>query len=163
MGEHGWFDKRLMYEESLRMPLMVRYPPEIEPGTVIDALVKNLDFAPTFLDYTGVAVPEDMQWESFRGLLNGERKDWRDAVYYTYYEHPSVHMVKRHYGVATDRYKLMHFYYNIDEWELYDLQEDPNGMKNLYDDPAYQEVLNELHDRLEALRILYGDSDKLNQ
>ncbi|MFO7823882.1 MAG: sulfatase [Cyclobacterium sp.] len=163
LGEHGWFDKRFMYEESLRMPLMVRYPPEIEPGTVIDALVQNLDFAPTFLDYTGVAIPEDMQGESFRGLLNGEREDWRDAVYYTYYEYPSVHMVKRHYGVATDRYKLMHFYYDIDEWELYDLQEDPNEMENLYNNPEYEEVQNELHRKLEALREQYGDSDELNQ
>jgi len=163
LGEHGWFDKRFMYEESLRMPLMVRYPPEIEPGTVIDALVQNLDFAPTFLDYTGVAVPEEMQGESFRGLLNGEQEEWRDAVYYTYYEYPSVHMVKRHYGVATERYKLMHFYYDIDEWELYDLKEDPNEMKNLYDDPDYEAIKNELHGKLEALREQYGDSDELNQ
>lgn len=163
LGEHGWFDKRFMYEESFRMPLMVRYPPEIEPGTVIDALVQNLDFAPTFLDYTGVAVPEDMQGESFRRLVSGEQGEWRDAVYYTYYEYPSVHMVKRHYGVATERYKLMHFYYDIDEWEMYDLQQDPNEMKNIYGDPAYEEVQKDLHSRLEALRTQYGDSDELNQ
>ncbi|WP_114752549.1 sulfatase family protein [Pleomorphovibrio marinus] len=163
LGEHGWFDKRFMYEESFRMPLMVRYPKEIEQGTVIDALVQNLDFAPTFLDYAGVNIPGDMQGESFRQLMNGEREDWKDAVYYTYYEYPSVHMVKRHYGVATDRYKLMHFYYDIDEWELYDLQEDPQELKNVYEDPAYEDIKHELHDRLEELRTQYGDSDELNQ
>lgn len=163
LGEHGWFDKRFMYEESFRMPLVVRYPPEIEAGTVIDALVQNLDFAPTFLDYTGVAIPEDMQGESFRRLVSGEQGEWRDAVYYTYYEYPSVHMVKRHYGVATERYKLMHFYYDIDEWEMYDLQQDPKEMKNIYGDPAYEQVQKELHTRLEALRTQYGDSDELNQ
>lgn len=163
LGEHGWFDKRFMYEESFRMPLMVRYPSEIEPGTVNDDLVQNLDFAPTFLDYAGVTIPDDMQGESFRRLVSGEQKEWRDAVYYTYYEYPSVHMVKRHYGVATDRYKLMHFYYDIDEWEMYDLQQDPKEMKNIYGDPAYEEVKKNLHSRLQALRIQYGDSDELNQ
>ena len=163
LGEHGWFDKRFMYEESFRMPLVVRYPPEIKPGTVIDALVQNLDFAPTFLDYTGVSIPDDMQGESFRKLVSGERGEWRDAVYYTYYEYPSVHMVKRHYGVATDRYKLMHFYYDIDEWEMYDLQQDPKEMKNIYGDPSYEQVQKDLHSRLAELRIQYGDSDELNQ
>ncbi len=163
LGEHGWFDKRFMYEESFRTPLMIRFPREIEPGTVINALVQNLDFAPTFLDYAGVAVPEDMQGESFRLLMSGESDDWRDAVYYTYYEYPSVHMVKRHYGVATDRYKLMHFYYDIDEWELYDLQEDPQELKNVYDDPSYEAVKKDMHARLEGVRRHYGDSDELNR
>lgn len=163
LGEHGWFDKRFMYEESFRMPLMVRYPPEIEPGTVIDALVQNLDFAPTFLDYTGVTIPNDMQGASFRKLVAGEQEEWRDAVYYTYYEYPSVHMVKRHYGVATERYKLIHFYYDIDEWEMYDLLRDPGEMKNIYGDSTYIQVQKDLHSRLEALRTQYGDSDALNQ
>ena len=109
LGEHGWFDKRFMYEESFRTPLLMRYPKEIKPGTKIDKLVQNLDFAPTFLDYAGIKIPEDMQGESFRRLVSGETGEWRDAVYYTYYEYPSVHMVKRHYGLATERYKLMHF------------------------------------------------------
>lgn len=163
LGEHGWFDKRFMYEESFRMPLMVRYPPEIEQGTVIDALVQNLDFAPTFLDYTGVTIPNDMQGASFRKLVSGELEEWRDAVYYTYYEYPSVHMVKRHYGVATERYKLIHFYYDIDEWEMYDLLRDPGEMKNIYGDSTYIQVQKDLHSRLEALRTQYGDSDALNQ
>ncbi|MFT4856987.1 MAG: arylsulfatase A-like enzyme, partial [Planctomycetota bacterium] len=122
LGEHGWFDKRFMYEQSFRTPLLVRYPKEIKPGTTIDKLVQNLDFAPTFLDYAGLDIPKEMQGESFRKLVSGESGEWREAVYYTYYEYPSVHMVKRHYGVATDRYKLMHFYYDIDEWEMYDLK-----------------------------------------
>jgi len=163
LGEHGWFDKRFMYEESFRTPLLVRFPKEIKPGTKIDKLVQNLDFAPTFLDYAGIEVPEDMQGESFRDLVSGKTSEWRDAVYYTYYEYPSVHMVKRHYGVATDRYKLMHFYYDIDEWEMYDLETDPSEMKNIYNDPAYVDVQKMMHQRLAELRTQYGDSDENNQ
>jgi arylsulfatase A-like enzyme len=162
LGEHSWFDKRFMYEESFRTPLLMRYPKEIKPGTVIDDLVQNLDFAPTFLDYAGIEAPEEMQGESFRKLVSGETGEWRDAVYYTYYEYPSVHMVKRHYGVATNRYKLMHFYYDIDEWEMYDLETDPMEMKNIYNDPTYADVQEMLHKRLEELREYYGDSDELN-
>lgn len=163
LGEHGWFDKRFMYEESFRTPLLVRYPKEIKPGTKIDKLVQNLDLAPTFLDYAGIEVPEDMQGESFRNLVSGKTSEWRDAVYYTYYEYPSVHMVKRHYGVATDRYKLMHFYYDIDEWEMYDLETDPSEMKNVYSDPAYSEVQEMMHERLAEMRTKYGDSDENDQ
>ncbi len=163
LGEHGWFDKRFMYEESFRTPLLIRYPKEIKPGTEIKQLVQNLDFAPTFLDYAGIDAPVEMQGESFRKLLAGETGEWRDAVYYTYYEYPSVHMVKRHYGVATDRYKLMHFYYDIDEWEMYDLETDPMEMKNIYNDPSYTDVREMLHERLEELRQYYGDSDENNE
>ncbi len=163
LGEHGWFDKRFMYEESFRTPLLIRYPKEIKPGTKIDKLVQNLDFAPTFLDYAGIEIPEDMQGESFRNLVSGKTGEWRDAVYYTYYEYPSVHMVKRHYGVATDRYKLMHFYYDIDEWEMYDLETDPSEMKNIYNDPAYADVQKMMHERLTELRAKYGDSDENDQ
>jgi arylsulfatase A-like enzyme len=162
LGEHGWFDKRFMYEESWRTPLLMRYPNEIKPGTKIGKLVQNLDFAPTFLDYAGIEVPEEMQGESFRRLVAGKTDKWHDAVYYTYYEYPSVHMVKRHYGVATERYKLMHFYYDIDEWEMYDLEKDPMEMKNIYDDPDYADVRKMLHEKLEELREYYGDSDELN-
>ncbi len=163
LGEHGWFDKRFMYEESFRTPLLIRYPREIKPGTEIDELVQNLDFAPTFLDYAGIDIPGDIQGESFRKLVSGESSEWRDAVYYTYYEYPSVHMVKRHYGVATKRYKLMHFYYDIDEWEMYDLEKDPLEMQNIYGDPGYADVQKDLHEKLEALREKYGDSDENNQ
>jgi len=163
LGEHGWFDKRFMYEESLRTPLIIRYPKEIKPGTKIDALIQNLDFAPTFLDYAGVEIPSDMQGESFRELVQGENSEWRDAIYYTYYEYPSIHMVKRHYGVRTNRYKLIHFYYDTDEWELYDLEKDPNEMQNLYNNPAYADVQKDMHKRLTELRAKYGDSDEKDE
>lgn len=163
LGEHGWFDKRFMYEQSFRTPLLMRFPKEIKPGTVNNDLVMNLDFAPTFLDYAGVEAPQDMQGESFRKLIAGEKVEWRDAIYYHYYEYPSEHMVKRHYGVRTDRYKLIHFYYDIDEWELYDLEKDPDEMKSVYNDPAYADVQKMLHLKLEELRAKYGDSDELTQ
>jgi arylsulfatase A-like enzyme len=163
LGEHGWFDKRFMYEESFRVPLLIRYPKEIKPGTKIGNLVQNLDFAPTFLDYAGAKVPADMQGESFRKLVSGKTKAWRNATYYTYYEYPGIHSVKRHYGIATDRYKLIHFYYDVDEWELYDLQKDPHDMKNVYNDPFYAEVRKMMHQRLEEVRAKYGDSDANDQ
>ncbi len=163
LGEHGWFDKRFMYEESFRMPLLVKYPKEIKPGTVVDELVQNLDFAPTFLDYAGVDIPEEIQGESFKDLVNGKVDEWREAIYYAYYEYPGEHRVNRHYGVGTDRYKLMHFYYDLDYWELYDLEKDPTEMNNIYDDAAYAEVQQEMHKKLEELRVQYGDSDEANE
>jgi len=163
LGEHGWFDKRFMYEESFRTPILMRFPKEIKAGTVVDKLVQNLDFAPTFLDYAGVKAPEDMQGMSFRNVVKGETAGWRDAIYYQYYEYPSVHMVKRHYGVRTNRYKLIHFYYDVDEWEMYDLEKDPHEMKSVYGDPAYADIQADLHKRLTELRAKYGDSDELDQ
>ena len=163
LGEHGWFDKRFMYEESLRTPLLMRYPKEIPAESKVNALIQNLDFAPTFLDYAGVPIPEDIQGESFRNIVNQKTENGRDAIYYTYYEYPSVHMVKRHYGVRTERYKLMHFYYDIDEWELYDLEKDPTEMINLYGQKEYEEVQKKMHLRLSELREKYGDSDELDQ
>ena len=163
LGEHGWFDKRFMYEESFRMPLLMRYPKEIKPGTVIDDLVQNLDFAPTFLDYAGIQAPEEMQGESFRDLVAGKTDEWRDAVLYTYYEYSAAHSVKRHYGIANKRYKLIHFYYDIDEWELYDLEVDPREMQNVYDDPDYSEIREKMHEDLDDIREYYGDSDELNE
>ena len=163
LGEHGWFDKRFMYEESFRTPILMRYPKEIGAGTQINELIQNLDFAPTFLDYAGVKIPGDIQGESFRKIVGGEASRWRDAIYYTYYEFPSVHMVKRHYGIRTNRYKLIHFYYDVDEWELYDLENDPAEMDNVYEDEQYKSVREEMHVRLAELREKYGDSDELNQ
>jgi arylsulfatase A-like enzyme len=163
LGEHGWFDKRFMYKESFRTPLLIRFPSEIKPGTEIDKLVQNLDFAPTFLDYAGVEIPEEMQGISFRNLVSGKTDEFRDAAYYTYYEYPGAHMVKRHYGVATQRYKLMHFYYDIDEWELYDLETDPAEMNNVYGNPDYVEIEKEMHTKLEEVREYYGDSDENNE
>jgi arylsulfatase A-like enzyme len=164
LGDHGWFDKRFMYEESLRMPLLIRYPKEIRCGAVSSDIVLNLDFAPTFLDLAGVTVPADMQGRSFRSLLKGRRpRDWRTSMYYHYYEYPGAHAVKRHYGIRTKRYKLIHFYYDIDAWELYDLQKDPNEMNNLYGNPAHDAIVKRLKTELERLRKQYGDSDELSQ
>ncbi len=164
LGEHGWFDKRWMYRESLRTPLLIRWPGVIQPGTVNNDLVSNLDFGETFIDIAGANVPEDMQGRSLVPVLKGNTpSDWRDAHYYHYYEHPSEHHVMRHYGITTDKYKLIHFYYDIDKWELYDLEKDPEEMKNVYNDPAYADVKKELLQKLEKLREKYKDSDALNQ
>ena len=163
LGEHGWFDKRFMYEESLKTPFLIRYPKEIPAGSEVNALIQNLDYAPTFLDYANVKIPEELQGESFRKIVSNETEEWRDAIYYTYYEYPSVHMVKRHYGIRTDRYKLIHFYYDIDEWELFDLQNDPNEMNNIYSNPKYSEIKEEMHKKLSELRIKYGDSKEMDQ
>ncbi len=158
LGEHGWFDKRFMYEESLRMPLLIRFPKEIRAGTKSDKMVLNLDFAETLLDLGGVTIPEEMQGESFRELFaNPDTEDWRDAIYYHYYEYPGVHAVKRHYGIRTRRYKLMHFYYDIDAWELYDLAKDPEEMNNLYGNPEYEGIIAELKERLEKLQEQYRE------
>ncbi len=158
LGEHGWFDKRFMYEESLKMPLLIRYPREIKAGSISDEMIMNLDFAETFLDYAGVPIPDDMQGRSFREILRGRKpKDWRKSIYYHYYEYPGYHSVKRHYGVRTNRYKLIHFYHDIDEWELYDLEKDPQEMKSVYNDPEYADIVKELTAELIRLRELYKD------
>ncbi|MHC4520631.1 MAG: sulfatase/phosphatase domain-containing protein, partial [Planctomycetota bacterium] len=159
LGDHGWFDKRFMYEESLRMPLLVRYPREIRPGKVSEEIALNLDFAETFLDYAGAEVPDDMQGRSLRPLLKGRTpEDWRASMYYHYYEYPAVHSVKRHYGVRTKRYKLIHFYHDIDEWELYDLKKDPEELRSVYNDPEYADVVKELTAELKRLRAHYKDT-----
>ena len=164
LGEHGWFDKRFMYEESLRMPLVVQLPGTVEPGSTNSDLVSNLDFAPTFLTLAGLDVPADMQGESLKPLLAGKTPDgWRESVYYHYYEYPAVHQAKRHYGVRTIRHKLMHFYDDIDAWELYDLEKDPNELNNVYDDPGYTDIAAELKTELARLRVKYGDSEELDQ
>jgi arylsulfatase A-like enzyme len=164
LGDHGWYDKRFMYEESLRMPLVVRYPERIEPGLVNENIVANLDLAPTFLELAGVKIPSDMQGQSLKDLLLNEHiDDWRQSLYYHYYEYPAVHMAKRHYGVRTQQYKLMHFYYDIDAWELYDLEKDPNEINNVYDDSAYADVVTELKAEIKRLQELYGDSEELAQ
>lgn len=155
LGEHGWFDKRFMYEESLRTPFLVRWPGVTEPGSRTDAIVSNLDFAQTFLEMAGVEAPEDMQGESLVPLLKGEQpEDWRTSFYYHYYEFPGAHSVQKHYGVRDSRYKLIHFY-EIDEWEFYDLERDPHELKSVYDDPAQAEYVQELKEELARLREYY--------
>lgn len=161
LGEHGWFDKRFMYEESLRMPLIVRYPAEVRPAVNRSDMVLNLDYAPTFLDYAGCPVPAEMQGRSLRSVLRGRTPgDWRRSVYYHYFEYPAVHSVKRHFGVRTDRYKLMHFYYDIDAWEMYDLEKDPRELRNVYANPAYAGPRRRLEAELARLRSLYRDTDE---
>ena len=164
LGEHGWFDKRFIYDESFKTPLMIKWPNKINPGITNDEMVQNLDFAQTFLEAAMIDVPEDMQGESLMPLLLSENDKWtREEVYYHYYEYPSVHMAKRHYGIVTKEFKLVRFYYDVDEWELYDRLNDPNEMNNVYDDPAYVDVVNDLTERLANLRVKYKDSEELDQ
>ena len=156
LGDHGWFDKRWMYEESLRTPLLVRWPATIEPGSRSDALVQNLDLAQTFLDLAGAAIPGAMQGESLVPLLVGETPDdWRTSIYYQYFEYPGWHMVRRHYGVRTATHKLIH-YYEIGEWELFDLERDPDELRSVHDDPAYAVVRATLEAQLDSLRTYYS-------
>jgi arylsulfatase A-like enzyme len=172
LGEHGMFDKRFMYEESLRMPLVVRYPKEIKPGSANDDIVLNVDFAETFLDYAGAAIPKDMQGRSLRPLLNGKTpSDWRRSMYYRYWLHLAHFGVAAHYGVRMKRYKLIYYYGMalgvkdaIDvptepEWELFDLNKDPREMNNVHDDLAYAKVAARLRVELFALRKQLDDTD----
>ena len=164
LGEHGWFDKRFIYDESFKTPLLIRWPNEVKAGTTNDEMVQNLDFAQTFLEAAGIPAPGDMQGESLIPLLKGNDEQWnRDAVYYHYYEYPAVHMVKRHYGIITKEYKLAHFYYDVDEWELYDRKKDPQEMRNVYNDPAYADIVDELKIKLAELRVKYKDSKELDE
>ncbi len=164
LGEHGWFDKRFIYNESFKTPLLIRWPGKIIAGSVENELVQNLDFAQTFLEAAGIQAPSDMQGESLMPLLMGRKENWkRDALYYHYYEYPDEHMVKRHYGVVTKEFKLIHFYFDVDEWELYDRVRDPNEMKNVYSDNAYKETVVALKKKLEELRTKYKDSVELDR
>jgi len=164
LGEHGWFDKRFVYNESFKTPLIMAWPGKTLEGVKSDAMVQNLDFAQTFLEAAGVEAPSDMQGESLIPLLKGETDKWtRDAVYYHYYEYPSVHMVKRHYAIITKEYKLVHYYFDADEWELIDRENDPMELKNVYDDPAYAEIKADLHKQLDGLREKYGDNSEISQ
>ncbi len=186
LGDHGWFDKRFMYEESYRMPLAVRWPGMVKPKSVNHNLVSNLDFAQTFLEIAGATQPDDMQGRSLkplmmsgpsskgaaptppltigfdRSLVDCSQPDWRDSLYYHYYEfhgnRRTAHMVRRHYGIRTDRFKLIHFY-NLDEWELYDLARDPREMTSLHDDPEYASVMDNLKERVAALQKEYKVPD----
>ncbi len=161
LGEHGWFDKRFMYEESFRTPLLMRWPEKIKAGSVREALVQNVDFAPTILDAAGVAPSGDMHGKSLLPLFEADDAGFRDAAYYHYYEYPGIHAVKRHYGIRTDRYKLMHFYHDVEEWELYDLEQDPSELRNVYYDPAYAKTRHELVMLLDQVQRRYGDSPEL--
>jgi arylsulfatase A-like enzyme len=163
LGEHGWFDKRFIYDESFKTPLLIQWPGHIAPGSTNDEMVQNLDFAQTLLEVADIKAPEDMQGESLLSLLKGEDTWTREAVYYHYYEYPAVHMVKRHFGIVSQAYKLVHFYYDVDEWELYDRMKDPSELNNVYDDPAYASIVIQLKLELKDMRIKYQDSEELDQ
>ncbi len=158
IGDHGWYDKRWMYEESLKMPLIVKWPGNTKPGSINENLVQNLDYAETFLEIAGAEIPDDMQGRSLVPLLQGKSvDDWRKSIYYHYYEYPSVHMVSKHNGVRNERYKLMQFY-EFGESEFYDLEKDPNELTNVYSDPEYQDEVSAMKSELERLRNKYGDN-----
>ncbi|WP_033194706.1 sulfatase family protein, partial [Ochrovirga pacifica] len=163
VGEHGWFDKRFIYEESLHMPLLMRYPKKIKPGLSSDKLVSNIDFSPTLLDLAGVEVPKNIQGKSFTKLLSNPEEEIRDAVYYHYYEYPYWHHVQPHYGMRTSRYKLIHFYYDMDRWELYDLKKDPNELENIYDKKENVQLVKSLKKRLKILREEVGMNKSLDE
>ena len=176
LGEHGWYDKRFMYEPALRIPLLVRYPEEIEASAVEERMVMNVDIAPTILDYAGVTIPEVMQGESLRPLLEDEDIEWRKSIFYSYYENswalrdasrsemsdPSfnyftAHRIGPHRGVRTDRFKLIEFYSKSDYWEFFDLKNDPHEVKNLYSNPAYASEITDLKVELRRLQTQYKD------
>ncbi len=170
LGDHGWYDKRFIYEESLRMPFGIKYPKEIKEGTESKNMVLNLDFAELFLDFAGLEIPEDMQGKSFRSILKGENiQDWRDAMYYRYWVNGTFHKVYAHYGMRSHKYKLIYYYCkplgqrgsredpHEPFWELYDLEKDPCEMKNVYNDPEYKEIIPQLKQKLHELQEEAGD------
>ena len=163
IGDHGWYDKRWMYEESLKMPFIVKWPGVVKPGSRNTDLVQNLDYAQTFLEIAGAQQPKDMQGLSLVPLLKGEApKDWRKEIYYHYYEYPSVHMIPRHYGIRTKRYKLMHFYQFDNEWEMYDLKIDPDELTNIYGNKETINLQKNLTNRLKKLRKYYEDGSDVS-
>ena len=163
IGDHGWYDKRWMYEESLKMPFIVKWPGVVKPGSRNTDLVQNLDYAQTFLEIAGAPQPKDMQGLSLLPLLKGETtKDWRKEIYYHYYEYPSVHMIPRHYGIRTKRYKLMHFYQFGNEWEMYDLKIDPDELTNIYGNKETINLQKNLTNRLKKLRKYYEDGSDVS-
>lgn len=170
LGEHGLYDKRWMFEESIQMPCLISYPAAIKRGQKPQQLALNVDIAPTLLDYAGVSIPKEMHGRSMKPLLAADQKaadrkatdKWRKSAYYQYFEYPKWHNVQPHYGVRTDRYKLIHFYYNVDVWELYDLQTDPREVKNQYANPAYASIVKQLKGEIGKLQKECGDTQTLD-
>ena len=162
LGDHGWFDKRFMYEEALRMPFLIRYPKTIAPNTVVNDIVSNIDIAPTLLEMAGVTIPGEVQGRSFYANLQGHAPmDWRQSLYYHYYEYPFWHHVQPHYGIRTKRFKLIHFYYDVDVWEFYDLKQDPSELHNLIDSKEHTDRINAMKKDLYALKKAYGNTMSL--
>ena len=157
-GEHGWFDKRWMYEESLAMPLLIRWPGVVKPGSRFQPMVQNIDYAPTLLEMAGQSAPADRHGRSFVPVLRGKTpRDWRKSIYYHYYEFPADHRVQAHVGVRTDRHKLI-YYYPVGEWELFDLERDPHELQSVYGDPRYAGTERQLKAELDRLRAQYGEA-----
>jgi len=164
IGEHGWFDKRFIYEESIRMPFVIKYPGMIKPNTVNKDIITNIDFAPTILEMAGVEHPKSVQGKSFfENLVEENSENWRQSMYYHYYEYPFYHHVQPHYGIRDERYKLIHFYYDVDLWELYDLKEDPNELNNLINSEMHKDHVVRLRKELYNLKNLYGNSLSLEE
>ena len=164
IGEHGWFDKRFMYEESIRMPFVIKYPGIIKPKTVNEDIITNIDFAPTILEMANVESPNSIQGKSFfKNLVRKKSKDWRQSMYYHYYEYPFYHHVQPHYGIRNERYKLIHFYYDIDVWELYDLKNDPNELNNIISSKEHKKLIHKLKNELYELKKLYKNNLSLDQ
>ena len=154
LGDHGLYDKRFMYEQSLRMPLLVKFPKKIKAGSTTDEIVLNLDFAPTILDYARVMIPKDMQGLSFRSILmDSNPEEWRDAMYYQFFE--EGYGIGPHEGIRTKRYKLIHYHYGDMGWELYDLENDPDELNNVYSTPENVKLVNDLKTNLEILKSEY--------
>jgi arylsulfatase A-like enzyme len=154
MGEHGWFDKRFMYEESFRTPMLMKMPGLIKPNTNIEGMVSVVDIAPTFLELAGTKIPKDIQGKSFLSLLNGKKKNIQEQIFYHYYEN-GEHAVSPHFGVSDGRYKLIRFYKRVDGWELFDLKSDPKELKNIYGDPKYKKIQDKM------LKLLNSEIDRL--
>ncbi|MCX7044359.1 MAG: DUF4976 domain-containing protein, partial [Candidatus Sumerlaeota bacterium] len=160
LGDHGLYDKRFMYEDSLKMPFLIRWPGVIKPGSTQNALAINPDFAPTFMDIAGLPAPADMQGRSIVPLLKGERpSDWRTSMYYRYYHDPGDHNTRAHYGVRTETHKLIYFW-KKDLWEMYDMVKDPMEMKNIYSDPSQKETVEKLKAELYRLKKEFKDDDQ---
>ena len=164
LGEHGFFDKRFIYEESLRMPFLVRYPKVALAGSVNNDIVTNIDFAPTIIDMAGISKPDEVQGRSFLSNLKGETPaNWPESMYYHYYEFPFWHHVQPHYGIRNNRYKLAHFYYNIDVWEFYDLEKDPNELNNAINNPEYAGIIEKMKIDLNRKMKQFGDNKSLEE
>jgi len=163
MGEHGWFDKRFMYEESLRTPLVMRYPGVIKPGTKINEMIVNIDLAPTLLGFTNTSIPNDIQGKDIHTLFEKSPliKPWRKSIYYHYYEYPQPHQVAPHFGVRTEKYKLIRFYGPHNNWELFDLTNDKSEMHNLISNKKYQSIVLQLKKELKDLIIQFKDTEAL--
>lgn len=164
LGDHGWFDKRFMYEPSLQMPFVLRYPAGVKQPSVNEDIITNIDFAPTLLDMAGVPVPDEVQGRSFASNVAGNTpEDWQQSMYYHYYEFPFWHHVQPHYGIRRSQYKLIHFYYSVDLWEFYDLEKDPDELNNAIDDPQYADLIAEMKVELKQRQVEYGDDQSLEE